>query len=78
MLQMDIQSEKLRLIEWLAGLTDPGAIEEFISLKKSREIDWWDEISTEERAEIEEGLAQADSGEVTPHQQAMAKYEKWL
>ena len=27
-------------------------------------MDWWDEISAEERAEIEEGLAQADRGEV--------------
>ena len=61
---MDIQAEKLRLIEWLARLNDPKTLHEFIALKKKKEMDWWDEISAEERAEIEEGLAQADRGEV--------------
>jgi hypothetical protein len=54
---MDIQSEKLRLIQWLAGLNDPSTIRAFIDLKKAREADWWDTISKDERAEIEEGLA---------------------
>ena len=74
---MDIQSEKLRLIQWLAGLTDSTVIKEFIALKRSKEVDWWDEISEEEKAEIEEGIAQADRGEVTPHQEVMSKYKKW-
>jgi predicted transcriptional regulator len=75
---MDIQSEKLRLIQWLAGLNDPSTIRAFIDLKKAREADWWDTISKDERAEIEEGLAQADRGEVVPHSEVMEKYKKWL
>ncbi len=75
---MDIASEKLLLIEWLAGLNDQKTLEEFISLKKRRELDWWDEISEEERSEIKEGLAQADRGEVVSHKEAMEKYKKWL
>ncbi|MEX2564507.1 MAG: hypothetical protein WD431_01035 [Cyclobacteriaceae bacterium] len=75
---MDIQTEKLRLIEWLAGLNDTKIINEFISLKKRKEEDWWERISAEERSEIEEGLAQADKGEVVPHKEVMAKYKKWL
>lgn len=75
---MDIQAEKLRLIEWLASLRDSKTISELIALKKSKETDWWDEISSEEKAEIEEGLAQADKGELAPHKQVMAKYDKWL
>jgi predicted transcriptional regulator len=74
---MDIQAEKLRLIEWLASLKDSSTISELIAFKKSKEADWWDEISPEEKAEIEEGLAQADRGEVVPHKQVMAKYNKW-
>lgn len=74
--EMDIQAEKIRLIEWLAGLNDTKTLNEFISLKKK--VDWWDEISSAERAEIEEGLAQADNGEVVPHQEVMGKYKKWL
>jgi predicted transcriptional regulator len=38
--------------------------------------DWWDEISEDERTEIEEGLAQADRGEVLSHEEVMAKYKK--
>lgn len=75
---MDIQAEKLRLIQWLAGLNDARTITEFITLKKSKEADWWDQISAEERTEIEEGLSQADKGEVIPHNEVMAKYRKWL
>jgi len=75
---MDIQTEKLRLIEWLAGLNDTKILNEFITLKKRKEVDWWDGISAEERSEIEEGLAQADRGEVVPHGEAMEKYKKWL
>lgn len=47
-------------------------------LKKVKEEDWWDGISPEERAEIEEGIEQADRGEVLPHAEVMAKYKKWL
>lgn len=75
---MDIQTEKLRLIEWLAGLNDTEILNEFITLKKRKEVDWWDGISAEERSEIEEGLAQADRSEVVPHEEAMEKYKKWL
>lgn len=75
---MDIQAEKLQLIQWLAGLNDSSILDEFITLKKSKEIDWWDETSSEERLEIKEGLMQADKGEVTPHEEVMAKYQKWL
>jgi len=62
----------------LAGLNDPRTIKEFITLKNSKQVDWWDEIGEEERLEIKEGLVQANKGEVTPHSEVMAKYEKWL
>jgi predicted transcriptional regulator len=75
---MDIKAEKLELIQWLAGVRDMEVIKEFINLKKSKEVDWWDTISAEERAEIAEGIAQAEKGEVIPHEEVMAKYQKWL
>lgn len=68
---MDIQAEKLRLIEWLAGLNDTKTLNELITLKKSKEVDWWDEISAEEKAAINEGQAQLDQGEGIPHELVM-------
>jgi hypothetical protein len=75
---MDIQSEKLNFIQWFSGVTDLTTIQEFIAMKKEKEQDWWDMVSGEEKAEIEEGLAQADRGEVRAHNEVMDKYKKWL
>lgn len=74
---MDIQSEKLQLIEWLARLKDRRTLKRFITLKKEQEKDWWDQLSKEEKMEIEDGLAQADRGEVVAHKEVMARYKKW-
>ena len=75
---MDIQAEEIRLIEWFTGLNDTKTLSEFVSLKKEKEVDWWDVISAEERKDIEEGLRQADNGELIPHEEVMSKYKKWL
>ena len=74
---MDIQAEKLNLIKWLTDVNEPSIIKRFIALKQEQQIDWWDKISDEEKAEIEEGLAQADNGEVVSHETVMAKYQQW-
>jgi len=74
---MDIQAEKLQLIEWLARLNNTTTLKRFIALKKEQEKDWWDQINNEEKAEIEEGLFQADRREIIPHREVMAKYKKW-
>jgi predicted transcriptional regulator len=74
---MDIQAEKLNLIKWLTEVEEPSVIEQFIALKNEQQKDWWDEISEDERAVIEEGLAEADRGDVLSHEEVMAKYQKW-
>ena len=39
------------------------------SLTKKK--DWWDEIGAAEKASIKRGIAQADRGELIPHEQVM-------
>lgn len=68
---MDIQAEKIRLIEWIAGLNDVTTLNEFINLKRRKEVDWWNEISEEEKSAVNEGLAQLDRAEGIPHEQVM-------
>jgi thiamine pyrophosphate-dependent acetolactate synthase large subunit-like protein len=80
---MDVQADINWIKAELEHVKDPNLIEAFKNLleywKKSQaSSDWWDEISEEERTQIEEGLAQADRGEVMAHEQVMAKYRKWL
>lgn len=77
---MNIQAEKLKLIEWLAGLTDPTLIERIKFLKEhpAAKTDWWEDISEAEKAAIDAGLDDAKKGNVTSHQEARKRYEKWL
>jgi len=74
---MDIQAEKLNLIKWLTSVDEPAVIERFIALKKEQHLDWWDTITDDERAEIEQGIAEADRGEILSHEEVMSKYQKW-
>jgi len=41
--------------------------------KKEKGGDWWDEISDAEKEAIEEGLAEADRGELIPHEEVRKK-----
>lgn len=40
--------------------------------------DWWDEISEEQQKAIDKSLAEMKSGKLTPHNDVMKKYKKWL
>lgn len=75
---MDLQAKKLDLIKWIADLNEPSILAKFFDLRKENEQDWWNEISDEEKAEIEEGLAQEQKGELHPHHEVMARYQKWI
>ncbi|MCA6073776.1 hypothetical protein [Fulvivirga sedimenti] len=70
-LKMDIHKEKLRLIEWLAGLNDTAVIKEFIALKESRQMDWWDETDETTRKSIKKGLSELNKNEGISHDQVM-------
>ncbi|MFO7447910.1 MAG: hypothetical protein R6W90_16220 [Ignavibacteriaceae bacterium] len=76
---MNLETEKLKLIEWIAGLNDDSTIEKIKTLKDHHnQSDWWNEISEEEKAAIEKGLEDIKQGRVTPHEEMKKKYAKWL
>ncbi len=75
----DIEKEKLAIIEWVKGLKDDSSIEKLNFLRKNdKKLDWWDEISEEERAAIDKGLEDVKAGRVVPHVEVKKLYEKWL
>jgi len=75
----DIEKEKLAIIEWVKGLRDDSSIEKLNFLRKNdKKLDWWDEISEEERAAIDKGLEDIKAGRVVPHVEVKKLYEKWL
>ena len=78
---MDVIELRTDLHNMIDKITDSNilsAVKTLLSGKTAKQTDWWDTISDEERAEIEQGLAEADRGEVIPHEEVMSKYKKWL
>lgn len=73
---MGLERRKLSLINWISSLKDEGLLKRIDSIR-SEESNWWEQISNEERAEIELGLLQLDKGEYIPHEQVMKKYSRW-
>ena len=77
---MNIQAEKLKLIEWLSELTDQTILEriKFLKDNQTTKTDWWEHISAEEKCAIDEGVSDAITGNIDLHENVRKKYQKWL
>jgi predicted transcriptional regulator len=75
---MNIQAEKLKLIEWLLKLQDQATIErlKFLRDNASENDDWWETISEAEKESIDQGIKHIEEGKVVPHADVLKKYEK--
>ncbi len=73
---MDIQAEKLKLIEWLKNLSDQSIIEKLKLFKDNLldKSDWWEALSDDEIKSIDEGLKDIEEGRTMPHSEVMKKY----
>jgi hypothetical protein len=76
--ELNIQSKKLELIQWLSTIEDLSLINKIIDLKKHENKDWWDSISENEKQSIEKGLQDAEAGKLNSHSKAKQLYNKWL
>ena len=74
----ELKSDLHHLIDKINDKRILSAVRTILSKQTEQSSDWWDTISDEERAEIEQGLTEADRGEVIPHEEVMGKYKKWL
>lgn len=74
---MNIETRKLSIINWVSHLQDESVLSRIEQLQ-SQKPDWWNLISDEEKAEIEEGILQADRGETKTTDEVLSKYKKWL
>ncbi len=77
---MNIQTEKLDLIEWISKLNDTSIIEKLSQIKAdySKSKDWWDTLKKEELESIKRGLKDIEEGRVHSHEVAHKIYEKYL
>ena len=72
-----ILQEKLELIQWVSTLEDGTIIKKLIKLRNETTKDWWDELSDDEKAEIQIGLKQIEQGEIVIHEEVMKVFDKW-
>lgn len=47
-------------------------------LEVNAENEWWDEMPNKVRTDIETSLAEAERGELIPHEEIKKSYSKWL
>jgi predicted transcriptional regulator len=74
---MNLETRKINIISWVSHLQDESILSRIEEIQSQKE-DWWDLISNEEKAEIEEGMQQADRGELKSTDEVLSKYKKWL
>ena len=76
---LNVEKEKLEIIKWVTGLKDTDAIEKLKMLRDNpRKLDWWNEITDEEKTAIDKGIEDIKAKRVKPHKEAKKLYEKWL
>ncbi len=71
---MDIQLEKLELIKMLAETNDETVVASIKKIFQKKKKDWWEELTPEQRAEIEEGERQIERGEFIHFEELMKKH----
>ncbi len=75
---MDLQARKIQLIQFLALTSSESLVEKMEKLIQKDTTDFWDELSPELQSAIEKSIAQANSGQLTSHDEVMKKYSQWV
>ena len=74
---MNLQAKKLELVQLILNTEKKAVLEKVEALlKNEKDGDWWDELSEAERRAIEEGIAEADRGELIPHEEVMKELKE--
>ena len=74
---MDLQAEKLNILQAIMNITDEGLIMDVKAFLLDRKTDWFDELSEEEQKDVLEGIAEADRGDTLPHSEVVKMFGKW-
>jgi len=70
---MDLQAEKLKLVQAVLNIDDINIIKEVEDLLKSHDHDPFDDLTEEQQQAVYRSLAQADRGETISHEEAIAR-----
>jgi len=71
---MNIQAEKLNVLQQIINSDDVNLIKDIKSLIDNREMNWFDGISKSQQNDVTEGLSQLDSGKFISHEEAKKRF----
>lgn len=75
---MNIEATKLELMQLLLNTKSESILKKIKRIyQEEGSPDWWTEMSSEEQAEIEEGLKQVENNEVVSHESVMKRFDQW-
>ncbi len=75
---MSLLEDKIRLAKIVLETENPQILVQISELLETQEKDFWVELSNHVKEGIERGIQQAKDGLLTPHDEVMKKYEKYL
>lgn len=72
---MSLQSEKMQLVRLILASENTRVLNEIkLLFQKEGKVDFWDELSVEQQAEVMEGIEQAEKGEMLSFEDFVAKW----
>lgn len=72
---MNISAEKIELVKMLLDTENPKIIEAIKKIfKKEKTSDFWDDLSLQQRKEIERASAEIEKGEIIDYDSFMQKH----
>ncbi len=71
---MDLQSEKLSVLQQIINSDDESLIRDIKSLITARDFDWFDGLSGSQQNDVLEGINQLDNGESFSHEEAKRRF----
>ena len=75
---MDVQTEKIALAKRLLETDDESILLQIKEVFESQDKDFWTDLPLHVKAGIERGQKQASEGKLTPHDEVMKRYAKYL
>jgi len=73
---MNLTTRKYNFIQEITTMDEVLLAKLEMVLKASKK-DWFDDLSAEEKAEIEKGLKEANNEQLLSHKEAMSQFDKW-
>ena len=74
---MNLDRTRLEIMNLLLKISDEKALLRIKKVLEDEYTDWWDELSKDEKSEIQLGLDQANNKEYTDLDSVMKRFDQW-